>query len=271
MAERDIVEEINIAVPPPKLDREMITELANIVGLGLPSFTRDEALHDWNKVQMYMTFVESLTETLGGFYNRALKEKTNLYSQEFRNRINAHEARRLERAIESACFLTEFLRDFDWRDPFRTLSCEPVVGIEDPLSDFDRRADDVGDDDHLVQRTMSEEAVQVIEDVAAALHSYRSDLDLWRDLAPSRRGRKSNENLRLLVFGLVRLYERYSGKHFTFFRHRERGEYVAVTDGHRFVLRAAQVWIGNAIDAKSLAVECERVNTHWKRMFTSSW
>jgi hypothetical protein len=234
----DIIEEIRNEVPLPKLDQETISELCLMVGVE-SAFNCDGILDNCGKVQRYMNFVESLRNVLSTFFENEMHERTESYLHTNRRVLEAENDNRLDRAIESAQFLAEFLRDLDYPDKVLEL-------------DYSESAD---------------EAAEIIEDAAAALKSYKMNVKRRRDFAPSRRGRKGNESLRALVLGLVCLYERYSGKRFTFFRHRERGEYVAVTDGHRFVLRAAQVWIGNVIDAKSLAIECERVNTHWKRMF----
>jgi hypothetical protein len=242
MPKPDIIKQIEGEVPGPKLDQEIISDLASIVGVNLPAFSRDEDINSCDKTTRYIDFIASLSKVLLTFYKNAVDERAKASVEESRRAIDTEADRRLERAIECASFLAEFLRD-----------------LEAPDADL-----------ALDYIETAEEAADIIEDAGAALKSYKRDRQMRQAIAPSRRGRKSNDSLRSLVFGLVCLYERYSGKCFTFFRHRERGEYVAVTDGHRFVLRAAQVWIGNAIDSKSLAIECERVNTHWKRMFTSA-
>jgi hypothetical protein len=145
----------------------------------------------------------------------------------------------LDRAIECSDFLAEYL----------------INGLNEELLE-------------LPTLEELEEVAETIHRVSHSLNLYRTEVQARRKRAAPRRGRKRNDSLRSLVFGLACLYQRYSQKRFTFFRHRgPAGDYVPVTDGHRFVLRAAQVWIGNAIDGKSVAIECERIRSQLNEYF----
>jgi len=220
-------------VPAPQLDGETAADLARIVGIKPAKLEDAESIHE------YKAFRSAISNVLTTFYKNILNEKA---AQNNRSNASDMESRNdalLDRAIECCDFLAEYL--------LNGLNQElPELPIMEEL----------------------EEAAETIDQVSHSLNLYRTEVQARRKRAASRRGRKRNDSLRSLVFGLACLYERYSQKRFTFFRHRgPAGDYVPVTDGHRFVLRAAQVWIGITIDEKSFAVECERVRSQINEYF----
>jgi hypothetical protein len=175
MRKQDIIKQIESEIPGPKLDQELLSDLAGIAGFNLPVFSRDEVLNNFDKVQGYYNFVDSLSNVLLTFYTNAVTERSKAYVEETQRGLDAEADRRLERAIECAGFLAEFLRDLEGSD-------------EDLAFDY---------------WESSEEAADMIETAEDALKSYKRDREMRRKIAPSRRGRRSNDSLRFLVFGLV--------------------------------------------------------------------
>jgi hypothetical protein len=105
--------------------------------------------------------------------------------------------------------------------------------------------------------------------------SARLGIYLYEEKNP---GRPSLFEFYDFVFKLAQTYEDISGNKFTFFRHKEtsgknRGQYVAVTDGHRFV-NAGIEWMYKMFDEnnaiakkytdKNICNACEAAQKHLK-------
>ena len=227
-------------VPAPQFDEETAADLARIVGIKPAKFEDDDTNSE--NILEYKAFRSAISNVLTTFYQNILDEKVAQNDQSNASNMESRDDALLDRAIDCSEFLAEYL----------------LNGLNQELPELP-----------ILEEL--EEAAETIDQVRHSLNLYRTEVQARRKRAAPRRGRKRNDSLRSLVFGLACLYERYSQKQFTFFRHRgPAGDYVPVTDGHRFVLRAAQVWIGTTIDEKSVAVECERVRSQINEFFVTT-
>jgi hypothetical protein len=173
--------------------------------------------------------MEAVMRVHSTFFKALLKER----KPSLKDEIQA--ARRLKSASQSAEHVAKFLLD---------LSAAEASEIAGSL-DYDEDL---------------EELSSTLSQLALGIRNLIEEKELQRRSARPSRGRKSHKALGSFALGMALTYQRYSGRKFTFLRHRDHnGKYQAVTEGHRFVVRAADAWLGTVIDPNSLAMECERV------------
>jgi hypothetical protein len=79
----------------------------------------------------------------------------------------------------------------------------------------------------------------IVEAIGDELRKLQHAACLKAESEKPPRGRKSSEKLTAFVTGLILVFEKFSKKKFTVLRYRnDRGQYEAITDGHRFVVCA---------------------------------